>query len=366
MNNWNKIDLSEIDTPALIVDKAMVEYNIQQAIGYAQGVENLRPHVKTHKTLEVAKMQGVAGIYKFKCATIAEAEMLGLAEAKDVLISYALQGPKIDRLIALTEKYPNTKYSSLIDNVNNVKLLNEKFAAKSKTANVYFDINNGQNRTGIGTKKAKALFKSIESLPNIHIEGVHCYDGHIRMASLKKRIKKTTNSFHEVEKFQEYLEKKLGKKMNVVAGGSPSFSVHAKFHDVECSPGTWIFWDERYASDYEEQAFKKAAVVATRVISKIDEHHYCLDLGHKSVASEFPFPRIKFTSKLKCEQISQSEEHFVIRCKKKNALEVGELLTAFPYHICPTVALYDRMNIVNDGNVTEQWKVIARDRTINV
>lgn len=366
MDNWNKIDLSEIDTPALIVDKAKVEYNIQQAINYAHGVENLRPHVKTHKTLEVAKMQRAAGIDKFKCATIAEAEMLGMSEAKDVLISYALQGPKIDRLIALIDKYPNSKYSSLIDNAENIKLLSEKFAAKNKTAIVYFDINNGQNRSGIGTKDAKKLLKSITPLPNIKIEGVHCYDGHIRMSSLKKRTKKATKSFHEVLKFQAYLEKKLDRQMNVVAGGSPSFSVHASFHDVECSPGTWIFWDERYANDYKEQAFKKAAVVATRVISQIDERHYCLDLGHKSVASEFPFPRIKFTSKLKCEQISQSEEHLVLRCKKKNALKVGELLTAFPYHICPTVALYDHINVVIDGKVTEQWKVIARDRKISI
>ncbi len=100
-NYWNKINLQDIDTPALLIDKDMVEYNIQQAIVYAQGVDHFRPHVKTHKMLTVAKMQMAAGIYKFKCATIAEAEMLGMAGAPDVLIAYALQGPKIGRYLQL-------------------------------------------------------------------------------------------------------------------------------------------------------------------------------------------------------------------------------------------------------------------------
>lgn len=344
----------------------MVEYNIQQAIVYAQGVEKFRPHVKTHKMLEVAKMQMDAGINKFKCATIAEAEMLGMAGAQDVLIAYALQGPKIDRYLQLIEKYPNTNFSSLVDNIGNVKLLNQKFKDQKRTAHAYFDINNGQDRSGISPKEARLLFISMKAMSNIHIDGIHCYDGHIRMSSLDDRIKQSMKAFKKVEKLQEHLEKKLERDVTVVAGGSPSFSVHSRFHDVQCSPGTWIFWDQRYGDDYKEQAFNKAAVLATRVISQIDKYHYCLDLGHKSVASEFPFPRVCFTNDLKCEQISQSEEHLVIKCKAKNALEVGQTLTAFPYHICPTVALYDFVNVVKDGAVTEQWEVIARNRKITI
>lgn len=365
-NYWNKIDLSKIDTPALLVDKDMIEYNIQQAIVYAQGVDHFRPHVKTHKMLEVAKMQVNAGIYKFKCATIAEAEMLGMAGAKDVLIAYALQGPKIGRLLKLVDKYPETSFASLVDQNENIQLLNDSFAIANKTAKIFIDINNGQNRSGITVKRAKEVSKLILALENVELKGLHCYDGHIRMSSLDERIKKVMKAFNQVEKLNEFLELTTGRKLTVVAGGSPSFTVHSRFHDVESSPGTWIFWDQRYANDYKEQAFNKAAVLAMRVISQMDKHHYCLDLGHKSVASEMPLPRITFTENIKITQVSQSEEHLVIKCKQKNALEVGQTLTAFPYHICPTVAEYSQVHVVKDGHVADTWEVTARNRKITI
>ncbi|GLR17329.1 D-TA family PLP-dependent enzyme [Portibacter lacus] len=365
-NYWNKIDLSEIDTPALLIDKDMVDYNIQQAIIYAQGVDYFRPHVKTHKMLEVAKMQMEAGIYKFKCATIAEAEMLGMAGAKDVLIAYSLQGPKIGRYLQLIEKYPNTNFASIVDEANNIQLLNDTFALADETAQVYIDINNGNNRTGITVKQAEVLSELIIKLENIELKGIHCYDGHITMSSLTERIKKAMKAFNDVEQFNEYLELKTGRKQTIVAGGSPTFSVHSRFHDVESSPGTWIFWDERYSQKYKEQAFNKAAVLATRVVSQIDKHHFCLDLGHKSVASENPLPRVEFTTSIKEKQVSQSEEHLVIKCKHKNELEVGQVLTAFPYHICPTVACYQKAYVVKDGVVVDEWEVTARNRQITV
>jgi len=365
-NYWNKIDLSKIDTPALLVDKDMVEYNIQQAIVYAQNVDRFRPHVKTHKTLEIAKMQVAAGIYKFKCATIAEAEMLGMAGAQDVLIAYPLYGPKIQRFEKLIEKYPKTKYSCLVDQLENAQALDAHFLSAKKLANVFIDINNGGNRTGTSVSNAEGLAEEIEKLDHLTLIGLHCYDGHLRMASLDDRIKKVLKAFDSVEEFHEDLEESTGRNLSLVAGGSPSFTVHSRFHDVECSPGTWIFWDQRYAEEYEEQAFNKAAVVATRVISQIDKYHYCLDLGHKSVASEDPFPRISFTEDIQAKHVSQSEEHLVIKCKQKNQLKVGQVLTAYPYHICPTVAVYQKMNVVVEGEVKEEWDIVARNRKITV
>jgi D-serine deaminase-like pyridoxal phosphate-dependent protein len=311
-------------------------------------------------------MQMAAGIYKFKCATIAEAEMLGMAGAPDVLIAYSLQGPKIGRYLQLIEKYPQTNFASLVDNLDNIQLLNDTFALADETAMVYIDINNGNNRSGISTKEGKLVARKIMEMENVELKGIHVYDGHIRMSSLDERIKKVMKAFNEVDKFHEFLELETGLKLTIVAGGSPSFSVHSRFHDVETSPGTWIFWDQRYADDYKELAFNKAAVVATRVISQIDKHHYCLDLGHKSIASEMPLPRFQFTEELKAKQVSQSEEHLVIKCKHKNALEVGQVLTVYPFHICPTVAEYGQVSVIEDGVVVDTWEVTARNRKITI
>lgn len=360
------MNLHHLDTPALLIDRDKVARNIQLALQRAGGAHRLRPHVKTHKILEVAEMQVAAGITKFKCATIAEAEMLGMANAADVLIAYAVQGPKVDRVIRLIEKYPETNYSVLVDNVVSAHFVNERFGAAGRTASVYVDVNNGHGRTGIKTEDVPALYIAGVAFDHLHLAGLHCYDGHVRMPSLEERTRVGRAAFAPVLELREQLSSALGRKINLVAGGSPSFSVHAKHHDVECSPGTWIFWDYRYGEAYPELAFERAATLATRVISKVDAHHYCLDLGHKSVASEFPLPRAHFYAAPAFEQVGHSEEHLMIRTEAPDAFTPGDVLLATPYHVCPTVALYDHVEVVSGGALVGRWKVIARDRKITV
>lgn len=356
----------QLDTPALIVDRDKVARNIQLAIELAGGTDRLRPHVKTHKTLEVARMQRAAGITKFKCATIAEAEMLGLAGAVDVLIAYPVQGPKVDRALRLADKFPETRYSVLIDNEVSAGYLHERFSAAGRTASVYVDVNNGHGRTGIKTADVPALAEACAALDRLHLTGLHCYDGHVRMPSLEERTRVGRAAFQPVLDLRDQLSATLGRKLNLVAGGSPSFTYHARHHDVECSPGTWIFWDHRYGEDYPEQPFERAATLATRVISKIDTHHYCLDLGHKSVASESPLPRAHFPDAPAFEQVGHSEEHLMIRTEQPDAFTPGDLLFAVPYHVCPTVALYDHVEVVSEGKPAGRWRVIARDRRITI
>lgn len=360
------MDLAQIDSPTLLIDIDKVKHNIQLAIQYAGGADRLRPHVKTHKMLEVAKLQVAAGIHKFKCATVAEAEMLGMARAKDVLIAYPVQGPKINRVLALMEKYPDTRFAVLIDNFASAESIAKAADITNQEVFVFIDLNNGHGRTGIALPQVPNLVKKAIKLARVTIIGLHCYDGHIRMANLAERTVACREAFRPVLALHPEINKMLGREVLLVAGGSPSFSVHAKYHKVECSPGTWIFWDQRYAENYQEQEFQKAATLATRVISKIDAHTYCLDLGHKSVASESPFPRVAFISPHSLTQIGHSEEHLILQSEEADVLEPGQVLLAYPYHICPTVALYNQVHVVKNDELIDQWTVTARIRKITV
>src|SRR5687767_13020773 len=115
--NWFHVDNAEtIDSPALLVFPERLKQNIQTAIKMIGDVNRLRPHVKTHKCAEVARMMIAAGINKFKCATIAEAEMLGMVQANNVLLAYQPTGPKLERFIQLLKKYPLTNFSCITDN----------------------------------------------------------------------------------------------------------------------------------------------------------------------------------------------------------------------------------------------------------
>ena len=335
---------------------------------YAVGdVYRLRPHVKTFKSMEAAQLEMDAGIAKFKCATIAEAEMLGMCKAPDVLFAYQTNGPKLNRFIKLISAYPGTKFSCLIDNELSSNNISEAAKANNIIIDVYIDLNVGMDRTGIKPEDALPLYRFANDLPGINILGLHAYDGHIRDLDINIRTEKCNAAYDRVLKLKQDLIEAGYPEPVIIAGGSPSFPIHAKRQDMECSPGTFIYWDRGYALTCPEQDFLIAALVIARVISIISENVFCIDLGHKSVASENVLEkRIYFLNAPDLKMISQSEEHLVVEAGEGHYYKVGDVLYGAPYHICPTVALYERAITIENFEVTGEWKNIARDRKINV
>jgi D-threonine aldolase len=362
---WYKIiNINEIDTPALLIHKDRAQQNIAKAIEMVGSVEQLRPHVKTHKIKEVAEMMQAEGIQKFKCATIAEAEMLGMINAKDVLLAYPVIGPKIKRVKALKDQYPNTRFSCLIDNLEAAKNLSETFL--NDTISVYIDLNVGMNRTGVSPENSLLLYQKCQKLKGIDIIGLHAYDGHIHDTDLDVRTNRAKEVSKMLTKAQVEIENFASKKMKIVVGGSPTFAIQAALKkDTEVSPGTFIFWDYGYQNMMPDFDFLWAGVIATRVISIIDKTKLCLDLGHKSIAAENPLPRIKFLDNAGT-PIGQSEEHMVVEVSDTGLYTVGDIWYGVPVHICPTVALYNKVSVVENEVVTGSWKVIARDREITI
>ncbi|MEO7907790.1 MAG: alanine racemase, partial [Saprospiraceae bacterium] len=150
--NWYTIEnIDRIDTPCLVLYKERIKMNIDEAVKLIKNIDNLRPHVKTNKIPEVCRMMMDAGIIKFKCATIAEAEMLAIINIKDVLLAYQPTGPKAERLNRLAIHYPGTVFSCIIDNMEIASSLSEIYSRAGITLNVFIDVNTGMNRTGIAT-----------------------------------------------------------------------------------------------------------------------------------------------------------------------------------------------------------------------
>lgn len=364
---WNEIkNVEVIDSPALVVYKERIQNNINLLL-QMKDAQHLRPHVKTNKIAEVCKMMMDAGITKFKCATIAEAEMLGMIKAADVLLAYQPTATKVKRLSALIQKYPATKFSCLIDDDINAENIAAIFSENDLCVNVCIDLNVGMNRTGIIPVKAFALFEACKKFKGINITGLHIYDGHIRDSNVKERKHNTDAAFKNVIELAEKIEASSGKKLNMVAGGSPTFPVHAQRKDVECSPGTFVFWDYGYKMNLPDEPFEFAALVITRVISIIDDTTICTDLGHKSVAAENVIEkRVYFLNTENVLPVGQSEEHLVLQVDDSAKYKIGDVLYGVPYHICPTVALYEKAFVVESNEVADEWTVIARNRKITV
>ncbi len=370
-SHWYEIDnVDELDSPSLIIHKDRIEQNIQTMIGIAGSAKRLMPHVKTYKMAEVVQMQIQAGITKFKAATIAEAEMTAMAGASFVLIAHQLVGPKAERLVQLQQKYPNTHFASLIDCPEMAIHLSEVFGNYGITTSVFIDVNNGMNRTGHAVNTA--LFDLYQNLvtaqyPHVMCEGIHVYDGNLRQVDFEERKQAVNAAFEPVETWLEKVKAAGLPAPMVVCGGTPTFTSHALHAGVLCSPGTCLISDWGYGHSLPEQPFLWAGVLLTRVISKPKEGYITLDLGHKGVAAENPLPnRISFLNLTDYEFVSQSEEHLVLSVKDWNNVQIGDVLYGIPYHICPTVNLYQEVYVAENQHVSQTWQVIARSRKISV
>jgi D-serine deaminase-like pyridoxal phosphate-dependent protein len=358
-------NIEMVDSPALVIYPALVRQNIALAIRMAGGAERLRPHVKTCKSPAAVQEMMQQGIHKFKCATIAEAEMLGRCGARDVLLAYQPVGPKVRRFLQVVGKFRDTQYACLIDDLGAATRLASAFADKGLTLPVFIDLNLGQNRTGISPSEALALYTACAGMEGIYPAGLHAYDGHIRELDFERRKLACDAAFAPVADLARNIQASGYPAPALIAGGSPSFPAHADRPGVECSPGTFIYWDKGYSDLCPEQAFTPAALLMTRVISLPDSTKICLDLGHKSVAAENELAkRAWFPAVPGLIPISQSEEHLVLEAGAGHGYQPGDVLYAVPFHICPTVALYEKAQVAEDGLVTGDWAAVARDRKL--
>lgn len=363
---WYEINnIESIDSPALLVYPDRVEENIRRAIAIAGGVDTLRPHVKTNKMAEVCRMMMGQGIRKYKCATIAEAEMLGMVGAPDVLLAYQPVGPKIERLLKLVKAYPDTRFACLVDDEGIAETINGLCEAESVVLPVYIDINVGMNRTGIRPEEAPALIDKFLSLKHLRLAGLHAYDGQIHDTQPVCRQAAADVSFALADEVRCEVQPWFDYPLPIVMGGTPTFPMHLHRKHTECSPGTFVFWDWGYKQMLPDLPFEYAALVVSRVISIIDDRHICTDLGHKSVAAENPLPRVHFLNAPEAVPIGQSEEHLVLEVPDSSRYKPGDVLYGVPVHICPTVALYEKAVVIKNGEAVSSWSVIARNRYIN-
>ncbi len=365
---WYIIQNTEnLQTPALVIYPNRVQQNINLLISKIDNVNRLRPHIKTCKAIEPVKLMLKAGIKKFKCATIAEAEILGMAKAPDVLLAYQPVGANVERFINLIKTYLETTFSCLVDNQFSAEELNGAAINRQLEINIYIDLNIGMNRTGIEPNAAVKLYAFCVLKEALNLIGLHGYDGHIHEADLEIRRKNWHTSFMQVKTVLQHLVEKGFPEPVIIAGGTPTFPFYTQEENVECSAGTFIYWDDGYQQHFAEQPFLTGALVVARVISLPDKTKICLDLGHKSVASESDLQhRIRFLNAPELKIISHSEEHLVAEAGENHAYRIGDILYGLPYHICPTVALHQSGTIIENHQITGTWETIARNRKITL
>ena len=210
----------DIVSPQLVYYPAIIRENIRKMIDIAGGAARLWPHIKTHKMAEVVQMQIEAGIDRFKCATIAEAEMAAKAGAKHLTLAYPLVGPNIKRFAALQAAFPEVEFFAIGDDTEQIRKLGQ-----TCKANVLMDVDMGQHRTGVPLDKVEAMYREWNTLPGIVMRGMHCYDGHRHESSVQEREVATA----PVDKQIEEIKARGGKIIAVIARGDEQVRRSADF-----------------------------------------------------------------------------------------------------------------------------------------
>lgn len=366
---WDALrNAGDLPSPALLIDEARMEANLAAMLRVAGDPARLRPHLKTHKLPQLVRRQAQLGITKAKVATVAEAEMAAAAGARDILLALQPVGPASTRLARLAHHFHDVRFSAVFDAPEPVRTLAAAVAGVgAPPVGAWIDLDIGQHRTGVAPGPA-AVDVACEILrhPGLSWRGLHAYDGHLGIPDLGERTRACDEAFASVEALSQAFRERHIAVPAIVAGGSPTFAIHARRPHVELSPGTTVFWDAGYATKLPDLPFAPAVVLLARVVSRPAPGLVCLDLGHKAVAAEMPQPRVVFPALPDAEPVSHSEEHLVLRTSHADRLPPGSELYGIPWHVCPTVALHQEAWLVRDAEAVERWPIEARARRISM
>lgn len=364
------VDTSAIVTPALVIFREVLDRNLAMMVDLAKNPARLRPHCKTHKMAEVVRLELERGIFRHKCATLAEAELLAEAGVSDIVLAYPLVGANIPRAVRFREAYPEVQFTVLVDHPRPAEQLAAAMTAAGQRVGVLLDLDTGQRRTGIAPgPAAQELYQFVAQAHGLVAEGLHVYDGQNHQTDIAERRQAVQAVWQQVAEFRDGLVRRGDPVPRIVAGNTGTFPVWAEIQEpaLELSPGTCVFHDAGYGRLFPDLPFQPAALLLTRVISCPREDRVTLDLGYKAVASDpAPEKRVVFSALPDARIVLQNEEHLVLQTSAARNLQPGDELLAIPYHVCPTSAMHRQAVVVEGGQVVSHWDVRARDRQLTI
>ena len=348
-----------VESPSLVYYLDRIEENTDKVIVMAGGAERLWPHVKTHKMTAMVRMQIARGIKRFKCATIAEAEMCAREGAAHVLVSYPLIGPAVAHFLRLRKSYAKTSFWATGDDLAQLENLGKNVCENS--LDTLIDVNLGMNRTGVSMDALGEFYLAADKIEGLRIMGLHCYDGHLDICDIDERRAEVSSELERLWAVKAFLEKH-GKEIPVlVMGGTPTFPLHGETPGVYLSPGTIFVNDFGYATKFRDLPFQAGAAILTRVISHPAPGLFTLDTGHKAISAD-KTERGIIADLPGAKPVAHSEEHWVWSAEGGAVPMIGTVLYVIPSHICPTTALYPGVHVVSGGRLTDYWEVTARNR----
>jgi D-serine deaminase-like pyridoxal phosphate-dependent protein len=358
----------ELSTPALTVDLDTLERNLNRVAELCrrQGV-GLRPHTKTHKTVEVSRMQLAHGAVGLTVAKVGEAEVLAGAGLDDILVAFPVMGD--EKLRRLAEIASVRRVLVSLDSEAAAQELSRAVAAKGAVIGVLVEFDAGAHRCGLDPgPDLVALAKAIEKLPGLKFRGLMSFFGNVWGMPEQRRA--------EAERVAERLCRGLAAfraenmPVEIVSGGSTPSAEFAHLIPglTEIRPGTYVYNDlNTYYQD--ACALEDCAVrVVTTVVSTAVPGRAIVDAGSKTFSSDLlgSGPKSGYGYVVEAPDapiIKLNEEHGHLDiAKSQHPFRVGEVVTVIPNHVCTTVNMHDEIFTLRQGEVVGCWKIAARGK----
>jgi D-serine deaminase-like pyridoxal phosphate-dependent protein len=355
-------------TPALLLDLSALEGNLSAMASFCDrhGVA-LRPHAKTHKSVEVARRQLAAGAIGISAATIGEAERLTQGGIGNVLITSPLTTPaKLGRLRALLDRAEGLMV--VADSVAAVDALAAAVAGAERRLIVLVDIGVGRQRTGCAdTEQALAVARRIAGSNSLAFGGVQAYAGYLQHTEdLSERERQGEIEAAKTAAVVARLRAEGLPPRMITGAGTGSHAQDAAgglFTELQC--GSYAFMDVQYQQvalrPDAAQPFEPALFVRTSVISANAAGHVTTDAGLKHFATDGPRPVIARGAPDGAAYHFFGDEHGRIElADAPRHLPVGSVLECLTPHCDPTVNLYDVFHVVHDDTLVDIWPIDAR------
>ena len=358
----------ELSTPALTIDLDILEGNLERMASLCrqQGV-GLRPHVKTHKTPEVSRLQLERGAVGLTVAKVGEAEVMANAGLDNILVAYPVFG--VEKLRRLAELARARRVLVSIDAEATAQELSRAAVERGVTVGLLVEFDVGSHRCGLEPGPACVdLARKIEKLPGLKFRGLMTYFGNVwgspeqrraEAQKVAKRVTKAVNAFREARM-----------PVEIVSGGStPSAEfTHLIPGLTEIRPGTYVYND---MNTYWQDACRLedcAARVMTTVVSTAVPGRAIIDAGSKTLSSDLlgSGPKSGYGYVVEAPDapvIKLHEEHGHLDItKSQHEFRVGEVLTVIPNHVCTCVNMHDEVFTLRQQEVTGCWRVAARGK----
>ena len=371
--------LSQLRTPCVLVDTARVERNLErlQSTVNSRGLR-LRPHAKTHKSVELAKRQIAGGAIGICCAKLGEAEVFAAAGIEDIRLPYPLNPVNAERVLELLDQ---TRLSFIVDHMAVARGWSEAMQRAGRSVDVLVKVDVGFHRCGIDPESADAadFVARIAELPGLNFRGLLSHAGHGYGATTETQVREIAEA---ESRTMTALADAVGAKgvevTEISVGATPTvrYSVDQKGL-TELRPGNYIYFDRTQVSLGAAGWDDCALTVLARVVTKPAPDRIIVDSGSKTLTNDLargfaPAPGygavLRSTGGVQSPDESLiverlSEEHANVRVTSgAHALEPGDLVRIVPNHSCVVSNLVDSAWLVDGDQVLERLEISARGR----